>query len=56
MHEIQSTCFSTAVTPTPEQLYASLSPDLKKQVDMVRAARLEEEKKKEKFGQVCHAC
>ncbi|GJJ11950.1 hypothetical protein Clacol_006188 [Clathrus columnatus] len=41
-----------AVTPTPEQSYASLSPELKRQVDMTRAARLAKEKESEKLSQL----
>ncbi|KAF8528208.1 hypothetical protein BU17DRAFT_39021, partial [Hysterangium stoloniferum] len=33
-----------AVTPTPEQTYASLAPDLRRQVDASRASRLARER------------
>lgn len=33
----------TAVVPTPEQTYASLAPDLRRQVDAIRATRLAKE-------------
>ncbi|KAF8579503.1 hypothetical protein K439DRAFT_1359520, partial [Ramaria rubella] len=32
-----------AVTPTPEQTYAALAPDLRRKVDANRAARLAQE-------------
>ena len=35
--------FLTATVPTPEQTYDALAPDLKKQVDAARAARLARE-------------
>ncbi|KIJ43947.1 hypothetical protein M422DRAFT_30542 [Sphaerobolus stellatus SS14] len=32
-----------AIVPTPEQTYAAMSPELRKRVDQVRAARLARE-------------